>query len=173
MPNGTGGARSHVTGGSTLYRQVIRNGLGFCLVEQDGGKMAEIDGSRDFDFTADALWAVVADPARLADWVPTMRLAQSAGREEVHVEGESHGHPYSLDSMLRIDEGDRRLHWGAEGEDGYRGSLRVVARPSGSEVHLHVAIPDDRLGPSPDRAAAEIRQGIQEAFDRLAGLIAT
>ena len=135
--------------------------------------MAEIDGSRDFEIAADALWAVVADPARLADWVPTMRLAQPSGEEEVHVEGESHGHPYSLDSLLRIDESERRLHWGAEGDDGYRGSLRIAERPSGSEVHLHVAIPDDRLGPSPDHAAAEIRRGMEEAFDRLGSLIIT
>ena len=133
--------------------------------------MAEIDGSRASDTTADAVWAVVADPARLADWVPTMRLAQPSGKQEVHVEGESHGHPYSLDSLLRIDEGDRRLHWGAEGDDGYRGSLSVADRTPGSEVHLHVAIPDDRLGPSPEGATAEIQRGIEEAFDRLAGLI--
>ena len=135
--------------------------------------MAEIDGSRTFEMSADALWAVVADPARLADWVPTMRRAQPSGKEEVHVEGESHGHRYSLDSTLRIDEGDRRLDWGAEEDYGYRGSLRVAKRPSGSEVHLHVAVPDDRLGPSPDRAAVEIRRGMEEAFDRLAGLITT
>jgi len=135
--------------------------------------MAEIDGSRAFDVTADAVWAVVADPARLTDWVPAMRLAQPSGKEEVHVEGESHGHRYSLDSLLRIDEGDRRLDWGAEGDDDYRGSLRVAERPSGSEVHLHVAVPDDRLGPSPDDAVTEIRRGMEEAFDRLAGLIAT
>ena len=135
--------------------------------------MAEIDGSRAFEVSADALWAVVADPAQLADWVPTMRLAQPSGKEEVHVEGESHGHRYSLDSLLRIDKSDRRLYWGAEGDDGYRGSLEVAERPSGSEVHLQVAIPDDRLGPHPDSAVTEIRRGIDEAFDRLAGLIAT
>ena len=141
--------------------------------------MAEIDGSRAFEITADAMWAVVADPARLAEWVPTMRLAQPSGgeggmgREEVHVEGESHGHRYSLDSPLRIDESGRRLQWGTEGDDGYRGSLQVTERPPGSEVHLHVAVPDDRLSPSPDSAAAEIRRGMEEAFDRLAGLIAT
>ena len=133
--------------------------------------MAEIDGSRTFDVTADAVWAVVADPARLADWVPTMRLARPAGQEEVHVEGESHGHPYSLDSLLRIDDGDRRLDWGAEDDDGYRGSLHVAERPSGSEVHLHVAVPDDHLGPSPDAAAAEIRRGLEETFDRLSSLL--
>ena len=133
--------------------------------------MAEIDGSRAFDVTADAVWAVVADPARLAEWVPTMRLAQPAGQEEVHVEGESHGHRYSLDSLLRIDEGDRRLDWGAEEDDRYRGSLHVAERPSGSEVHLHVSIPDDRLGSSPDDAVTEIRRGVEETFDRLAGLL--
>ena len=135
--------------------------------------MAEIDGSRAFEISADALWAVVADPARLADWVPTMRLAQPHGPEVVHVEGESHGHRYSRDSLLRVDEGDGRLDWGTEGDDGYRGSLRVAERPSGSEVHLHLAVPDDRLGPSPDDAVTEIRRGMEEAFDRLAGLIAT
>ena len=133
--------------------------------------MAEIDGSRAFDMSADAVWSVVADPARLADWVPTMQLARAAGSEEVHVEGESHGHPYSLDSMLHIDEGDRHLHWGAETDDRYRGSLHVAERPSGSEVHLQVTIPDDRLGPSPDRAVAEIRRGVEETFDRLSGLL--
>ncbi|HEV2260107.1 MAG TPA: SRPBCC family protein [Streptosporangiaceae bacterium] len=135
--------------------------------------MADIDGARSFETTADALWAVVADPARLADWVPTMRLAQPAGREEIHVEGESHGHQYSLDSLLRIDEGERRLDWGAQGDDDYRGSLQIAERPSGSEVHLHVTVPDNRLGPAPDHAADEIRRGIQEAFDRLAGLLTT
>jgi uncharacterized protein YndB with AHSA1/START domain len=135
--------------------------------------MAEIHGSREFDVTADAVWVVVADPTRLAEWVPTMRLAQPEGKEEVHVEGESHGHPYSLDSLLRIDESDRRLEWGAEDDDGYRGSLRVEGRPPGSEVHLHVTIPDDRLGPYLDSAVAEIRRGVEETFDRLSALTAT
>lgn len=133
--------------------------------------MTEIDGSRTFAQTADAVWAVVADPARLADWVPTMRLAQPAGAEEVHLEGESHGHPYSLDSLLRIDDGERQLDWGAEDDSGYRGSLRVTQRTSGCEVSLHVVVPDDRLGPSPDSATAEIRSGVEDTFDRLSALL--
>ncbi len=35
----------------------------------------------------------------------------------------------------------------------------------------YVAIPDDRLGPSAGEAAEEIRRGMEDAFDRLAGLI--
>ena len=133
--------------------------------------MAEIEGSRDFGVSGDALWAVVSDPSRLADWVPTMRQARPAGHAEVHLEGESHGHPYSLDSTLRVEAGDRRLHWGSDADDGYSGWLQVLGRPPGSEVRLHVAVPDGRLGPSADAAAAEIRRGIEEAFDRLASLI--
>jgi len=99
-----------------------------------------------------------------------MRLARPAGAAEVHLEGESHGHPYSLDSTLRADDGDRRLEWGGGRDDGYRGWLRVAGRPSGSEVHLHVAVPDSHLGPAPGDAVAEIRRGIEEALDRLAAL---
>jgi hypothetical protein len=133
--------------------------------------MAEVEGSRSFDLPGDAVWAIVADPARLPDWVPTMRVAEPAGGAEVHLEGESHGHPYSLDSMLRVEQGDWRLYWGAAADEGYRGWLQVADRPPGSQVRIHVAVPDDRLGPSAAAATAEIRRGLEEAFDRLAGLI--
>jgi Polyketide cyclase / dehydrase and lipid transport len=132
--------------------------------------MAEVEGSRGFCVSPDVLWAVVADRSRLADWVPTMRLARPAGEGEVHLEGESHGHPYSMDSTLRVDEGDHRLEWGDDRDDGYRGWLRVASRPPDSEVHLHVAVPDGHLGPSPGDAIAEIRRGVEEALDRLATL---
>src|SRR5260370_27421919 len=135
--------------------------------------MVEVDGTGSLDLAPEAVWAGVADPARLSDWVPTMRRAEPAGEAEVHLEGESHGHRYSMNSLLRVDEGDRRLHWGAEGDEGYRGWLQVVNQPSGSEVHIHVTIPDERIGPSADTAAAEIQQGMEEAFDRLAGLMRT
>jgi uncharacterized protein YndB with AHSA1/START domain len=135
-----------------------------------GGITVEVDGSRSFDVTADVLWAVVADPARLPDWVPTMRAAEPSGQAEVRLEGESHGHRYSLTSSLRADEDGRQLHWGAPAHEGYGGWLRVVDQPPGSEVHIHVAIPDERIGHS-GGAAEEIRAGLDEALNRLAALI--
>jgi len=135
--------------------------------------MIEVEGSRSFDVTSDALWAVVADPARLATWVPTMWRAEPAGTEEVHLEGESHGHRYSLDSQLRIDQDHRSLHWGAEGDEGYRGWLQLAGLPSGSEVRIHISVPGDGLTSPAEAAVAEIQQGLEETFDRLAGLIRT
>jgi hypothetical protein len=99
------------------------------LVTEGTAAMAEVDGSRSFDIGADELWAVVSDPARFSQWVPTMQQAEPAGGEQVHLEGESHGHRYSLDSSLQVDAEDRRLRWGAEKDDGYRGWLRVSAEP--------------------------------------------
>lgn len=131
--------------------------------------MVEVNGSRHFDVTADALWAVVSDPARLSSWVPTMRRAEPAGAEEVHLEGESHGHRYSLNSELRIDSGEHRLHWSAPHDEGYHGSLQVESRSPGSELHIHVTIPDGHVRTSGD--VAELRQGLDETFDRLAGLL--
>jgi hypothetical protein len=55
--------------------------------------MTQVDSSRMFNASSDAVWQLVADPARLAEWVPTTRLAQRADAEDVHLEGESHGHP--------------------------------------------------------------------------------
>jgi hypothetical protein len=60
--------------------------------------MADVEGARNFGITSEALWVVVADRTRRAEWVPTMRRAEPAGTEEVYLEGESHGHPYSLAS---------------------------------------------------------------------------
>lgn len=55
--------------------------------------MTNVDSSRTLNASGDAVWRIVADPARLAEWVPTTRLAQRADAEDLHLEGESHGHP--------------------------------------------------------------------------------
>ena len=65
--------------------------------------MTQVDGSRMFNASSDAVWQVVADPTRLGDWVPTTRLAQRADAEDMHLEGESHGHPYAVRSPFHAD----------------------------------------------------------------------
>ncbi len=86
----------------------------------------------------------------------------------MHLEGESHGHPYSLDGELRIDASERRLGWAAK--DGpYEGSMRVIEDGDGSRVDLHLSFPDGKI-PQSDAAVAEIRRGADEVFDRLARL---
>jgi len=132
--------------------------------------MTHVDSSRMLDASGDAVWRVVADPARLADWVPTARVARPTDADDVHLEGESHGHPYSVTSPFHADQAQRRLDWSAPEIPGYAGSLQVVDRGAASEVQIHLTIPDDKL-PASDDVVAEIRRGTEEALDRIGALV--
>jgi uncharacterized protein YndB with AHSA1/START domain len=134
--------------------------------------VTQVENARTIQATDDAIWRVVADPARLAEWVPTARVARPADAEDVHLEGKSHGHPYSVTSPFHADEAHRRLEWSAPAVPGYEGSLEVLGQGDASEVQLHLIIPDDRL-PASDDVIAEVRRGMDEALERLASLVAS
>jgi hypothetical protein len=134
--------------------------------------MTQVDSSRMFNASSDAVWQIVADPARLAEWVPTTRLAQRADAEDVHLEGESHGHPYAVTSPFHADPARHCLDWSAQHVPGYAGLLQVLDRDGSAEVRIHLTIPDNKLPPS-DEVIAEIRRGTEEALDRLAVLVAS
>jgi uncharacterized protein YndB with AHSA1/START domain len=96
--------------------------------------MVDVDGFRHFDVTPDVLWSVVADPASLSAWVPTIRQAELAGPE------------------------------GGKEEE-----VHVADQSPGSELHIHVSVPDRHAHTSAD--VAELREGLDEALDRLAALL--
>jgi hypothetical protein len=67
------------------------------------------------------------------------------------------------------DQGVRELEWGSGA--GYRGLLRVQDASSGSsEIQVSLSVPDERVASWPD-AEAEVRRGMEEAFDRLSTLL--
>ena len=134
--------------------------------------MTQVNSARTIQATDDAVWHVVADPARLAEWVPTARIAQPADSENVHLEGESHGHPYSVTSPFHANEEQRRLEWTAPDVPGYEGSLEVLAQGQSSEVQLSLTLPHERL-PASEEVIAEVRRGMDEALDQLAKLVAS
>lgn len=132
--------------------------------------MVDVDGSRVYENTAASVWSVVSDPDRLADWVPTMRRASPSGDSEVHLAGESHGHSYELTSPLRVEEEGHRLQWSGQRHEGYVGWLEVIDLGAQAEVRIHVTVPDERVGGSAE-AVDELRRGMDEAFDKLAGVV--
>ena len=133
--------------------------------------MTQVDSSRTIHATTDAVWRVVSDPSRLAEWVPTAQTARSADADDVHLEGESHGHSYSVTSPFHADEIKRRLDWSAPGVPGYAGSLQLTDRGDTTEVAIQLTIPDEKLPASKD-VVAEIRRGTDEALDRLGAIVA-
>ena len=140
----------------------------------------DFDVSRRLDVSSDTVWAVVADPTRLPEWLPTVvaaRMLSDTPRGSlsvsVELEGSSHGHPYSLTSRWTAAEADHHLEWAGTDGAGYTGSLRVLGGTMGtSEVKLHLTVPNERVADL-DAEAEESARGIEDAFDRLSSLLAS
>jgi uncharacterized protein YndB with AHSA1/START domain len=127
--------------------------------------MPDFEQSREIDAAPDAIWRLVSDPSRLADWVPTTTVSRPAGEDAVELQGESHGHDYDLRSGFVADAAARRLSWDSPRLSGYRGTLLVADQAGGSRVTVQMTIPDDLA-----RAREEITQGLRETLDRIARL---
>ena len=127
--------------------------------------MGDFEQSRDVGATTDAVWHLVSDPNRLADWVPTTTASRPAGEDAVRLQGESHGHDYDTRGGFVADDAAKRLSWDSPRHSGYRGTLVVADHAGGSRVTVRVTIPD-----APAQADEEIMQGLRETLDRIAGL---
>jgi uncharacterized protein YndB with AHSA1/START domain len=129
--------------------------------------MPDFEQSREIDAAPDAVWRLVSDPGRLADWVPTTTASRPEGEDAVHLRGESHGHDYDLRSGFVADAAARRLSWDSPRLSGYQGTLHVAGHADGSHVTVQVTIPDVLA-----REDQEINRGLRETLDRIARLAA-
>jgi uncharacterized protein YndB with AHSA1/START domain len=127
--------------------------------------MPDFEQSREIDAAPDAVWSLVSDPDRLADWVPTTTASRPEGADAVHLQGESHGHDYDIRSGFVADSAARRLSWDSPRLSGYRGVLQVADHAGGSRVTVQVSIPDALA-----REDEEITRGLRETLDRIARL---
>jgi uncharacterized protein YndB with AHSA1/START domain len=127
--------------------------------------MTDFELSREIDVAPAAVWALVSDPDRLADWVPTTTASRPAGHDAVQLRGESHGHDYDLRGGFIADDDAHRLVWDSPRQSGYRGSLTVAEGEAGSRVTVQVTIPD-----IPAAAQEEITRGLDETLDRIGRL---
>lgn len=102
--------------------------------------MTTYEHSAEADLPADALFGFLADPRNLPKYFSQMTEAEPTGGESVHVEADVHGQHVESEAWVRSDPAARRLEWGAEGPDDYRGELRVEETDPGScriTVTLH------------------------------------
>jgi uncharacterized protein YndB with AHSA1/START domain len=127
--------------------------------------MPDFEQTQEIDAAPDAVWRLVSDPARLADWVPTTTASRPAGEDAVQLQGESHGHDYDTRGGFVADEAARRLSWDSPRLSGYRGTLLVAGHAGGSRVTVQVTIPDALA-----RADEEITRGLRDTLDRIARL---
>ena len=130
--------------------------------------MPDFEQSREIDAAPEAVWRLVSDPRRLADWVPTTTASRPAGDETVQLQGESHGHDYDTRGGFVTDDDQRRLSWDSPRLSGYQGALTVAGHGAGSVVTVRVTIPG-----IPDEVDEEITRGIRETLDRIGTLAQT
>jgi uncharacterized protein YndB with AHSA1/START domain len=126
--------------------------------------MPEFEDARELNAAPQAVWRLVSDPQRLAEWVPTTTFSRPAGEDTVELQGESHGHDYDLQGRFVTDDVAHELFWYSPRQNGYRGALTVLVHAAGSLVTLRVVIPDDDLEPGFD---AEVIRGLGETLDRI------
>jgi uncharacterized protein YndB with AHSA1/START domain len=127
--------------------------------------MGDFEQSLDIGAAPEAVWRLVSDPSRLADWVPTATASRPAGEDAVQLQGESHGHGYDTRGGFVTDDAAKRLSWDSPRRSGYGGTLVVADHADGSRVTVRVTIPD-----APTQADEEITRGLRETLDRIARL---
>lgn len=130
--------------------------------------MPDFEQSREIDAAPEAVWQLVSDPHRLAEWVPTTASSEPAGEDHVQLRGESHGHDYDTCGGFTADDAAHRLSWDSPRHNGYEGVLTVTGHGTGSRVAVRVTIPD-----VPPGADAELARGLGETLDRIDRLTKT
>lgn len=120
---------------------------------------------------ADQVFDYVSDIHNLPDYLPTVRRAEPQGNERVAIEGNASGNAYASDGFFKVDRNQRRMEWGSDGENEYRGRLEVREMDGGKacDVSVHLS-----FTPRPDLAQRfedqtgdrdrTVRQGIETAL---------
>lgn len=132
--------------------------------------MAEYEVERPIALPAAVVFDVASDIGRMQDWLPTAMNVESAGPNQVHVEGAAGGEHYSATGLIGVRHEQRRLEWGSQDSPDYAGWLQVSAAGDGesSSVTLHLSFLGDQEqarehGGAPQRMYREM----EEALERL------
>ena len=145
--------------------------------------MSEHEVSRVVQAPSGRVFEVVADPARLPEWLPTVRVAQPADPAtgtDVHVEGESGHGTYASDGFWRPRPEQLRVEWGSPSRGGepsrYAGWLQLEDQATGGcEVVVHLSFSEpgsgDDTGAEDVPAPAAVDRELAQALEALADLV--
>ncbi len=107
---------------------------------------------------ADTLFAYLSDVENLPGYFAAMKEAhRTGGTDEVHTVAQLDGGvEVEGEAYFRVDEANKHIDWGSEGDSDYSGYLDVTSTGDGStvEVHLH----------SPHGSEEDIASGIDETL---------
>ena len=108
---------------------------------------------------ADEIFAFVKDPENMPQYLPTVEGAHGQGQGRVEVEGDAAGHHYKSDGWFKVDDAERTMSWGSDGEHKYTGRLDV--RPLEGQSQISVSL-DFEPNPGEEKAF-EAQMGSRDA----------
>ncbi|MFO1349547.1 MAG: SRPBCC family protein [Gammaproteobacteria bacterium] len=108
--------------------------------------MSEYEYSLAVRAAPDEVFQFVSDPDNLARYLPTVHEAKAQPGERLRVKGEAAGHFYDSDGFYHVNADERRMEWGSDGENRYRGWLQVMPTGGDAQVTVHLS-----FEPRPDQ----------------------
>ncbi len=124
---------------------------------------------------ADGIFDFISDVQNVPQYLPTVQSAQPQQGERIRTQGQAGDRSYDSDGHFRVDKQARRIEWGSDGENDYRGWLEVQG-DSGSQsevkVHIHYAprpeILQRMVERSPDHSFESVmKEGISKTLESI------
>jgi len=124
---------------------------------------------------ADDIFDFISDVQNVPQYLPTVKSAQPQQGERIRTQGQAGDRSYDSDGHFRVDKQARRIEWGSDGENDYRGWLEVQG-DSGSQsevkVHIHYAprpeILQRMVERSPDHSFESVmKEGISKTLESI------
>lgn len=135
--------------------------------------MPEYQQSISVQTSPDVVFNFVSDVKNLPKYLPTVHRAEPQPGERVRVQGQAHDRPYDSDGHFKVNQTDRRLEWGSDGEHAYSGWLQIDEEGrSSARVTVHLTFePDPRTNERLKEGTGDrdrtIREGIEKALESI------
>ena len=98
----------------------------------------EFEQSIDVQASADSVFDFISDVKNVPQYLPTVKNAQPQQGERIRTQGQVGDRTYDSDGHFRVDKQARRIEWGSDGENDYRGWMSVQGSGDSSQVKVHI-----------------------------------
>ncbi len=139
--------------------------------------MSEYEHTAAVQSSAQQVFEFVSEVSNLPRYLPTVQKAMPQGEGRVRVQGKAGGHQYDSDGFYHVDQSRKRMEWGSDGDNQYRGWLEVKDSGSGTTANVtaHLSFeprPDtkQRLDQQSGDYHRTIQEGLENALQSIKNL---
>lgn len=130
--------------------------------------MSEYEHTTTIKSRSEQVFEFVSAIDNLPRYLPTVTNAIPQEGERVRVQGEAAGHRYDSDGYYHVDKIRKRMEWGSDGENQYRGWLEVRDHDGGTtaSVIVHLSFePNPAMAKSFEQQSGDRDRTIQEGLE--------